>query len=59
MTFFNCFMAVVGIVCDLTIIFWVACKVKPSLLDNEKIEAIYNFIVGYDPDLYAVCETDE
>lgn len=58
MTFFNCFMAVVGIVCGLTIIFWVACKVKPSLLDNERIEAIYDFIVGYDPDTDEVYETE-
>lgn len=58
MTFFNCFMAFVGIVCDLTIIFWVACKVKPSLLDNEKIEAIYDLIVGYDPDTDEVYETE-
>ena len=58
MTFFNCFMAVVGIVCDLTLIFLVACKVKPSLLDNEKIEDIYDFIVGYDPDTDEVYETE-
>ena len=58
MIFFNCFMAFVGIVCDLTIIFWVACKVKPSMLDNERIEAIYDFIVGYDPDTDEVYETE-
>ena len=56
--FFNCCMAVVGIVCDLAIIFLIACKAKPSILDNERIEAIYDFIVGYDPDTDEVYETE-
>ena len=48
MTFFDWFMAVLGMVCLVTIIFLVTCKVKPSVLKTEKVKVIYDFMVGND-----------
>ena len=50
MTFFDGVMAVIGIWSYATIIFTVACKLFPKLLENEKIEMVYNFIIGKDDD---------
>ena len=58
MTFFECVIAIIGIVSWLTIIFWAACRIKPALLKNERIKEIYEFIVGYDVEVIEVYESD-
>ena len=58
MTYFDWFMAIVGIICDLTIIFGIACKVKPSILKNEKAKSAYDFIVGYETNAEDLYETE-
>jgi len=50
MTFFDWFMAVIGIICMITIIFWVVCKIRPELRKNKTINDLYSFIVGYGAD---------
>ena len=48
MRFFDVFMLVFGLINLLMIIFTAVCRMNPKLLENEKVEMIYNLIVGND-----------
>ncbi len=48
MTFFDWFMALIGIANMITLIFWIVCRVKPVILRNDKVRFLYNFIEGDD-----------
>ena len=51
MTFFDWFMAILGLINVAALIFWVACELKPELRRNKIVNESYKFFIGYD-DLY-------
>ena len=44
---FTAFMFIVGLLSCMTIIFYIVCKLHPSILQNETVYFVYDFIVGY------------
>lgn len=59
MMFFNGFMLALGLICYATIIFAIAYKITPMLMNHDIAKAIYDFIVGTDyDDVNEVYETD-
>lgn len=58
MAFFDVFIAVVGIICDLVIIFCIGCKLIPNTRKNRKVKEAYDFIIGCESDVEEEYETE-
>ena len=48
MTFFDGFLAVVGLVSIMTIIFWIVGRVDPKVREDEITEWLYDFLFNTD-----------
>ena len=48
MTFFDGFLAVVGLVSIMTIIFWIVGRVDPKIREDEITEWLYDFLFNTD-----------
>ena len=48
--FTNCILALSEVFNIAVIIFMIVCKLNPKLLENEKVNWIYEFVVGYRED---------
>lgn len=56
MTFFDGFIAVVGLFNLLAIIFWVVGRIDPKVQENEVTEWLYDFLFNTDIDVDEVYE---
>lgn len=48
MTFFDGFLAVVGLLSIMTIIFWIVGRVDPKVREDEITEWLYDFLFNTD-----------
>ena len=58
MTFFDGFVAVVGLLSIATIIFWIVGKLRPEIREDEVTEWLYDLLFNTDIDVDDVYELD-